>query len=165
MLFQVLSLVLMVSVCMFEAVSVEEYASSKFSARANLVLCVTNEIFLFSYLGEEIQHESQKISSLIYDTNWYHLSFSSAEPKLLKQFNSLMQMTTMRADRPIKLSAGGFTSMSYQTFMSVSVVRKKKLKINENSFLGDEILLFNCYTLDANQKINFNQIWSHKLKS
>jgi 7tm Odorant receptor len=121
MLFQVLMLVLMISLCMYEAFTVENYLSTKFSARANLVVCVINDIFIYSHRGENIQHDSQMISDEIYDSYWYKVNFSRVNKRISKEFQTLIQLTMMRARRPVKISAGGFTTMSYQTFMSVSI--------------------------------------------
>jgi hypothetical protein len=128
MFFEILLLVLMISLCIAEAITVDNYLSTKGSARGNLVLCVINEIFLFSFFGEQIQHESLMISDKIYNTNWYELSRMKNKKKL-REFNSMVQLTMMRANRSIKISAGGFTNMSFETFMSVSrfeVIRQLK---------------------------------------
>ena len=106
---------------MFEALTVKNYLSSKFSARGNLVLCVIAEIFMYSQQGEDIQHESKMIADQIYNSMWYNLRFSTTDKKTLKKFKTLVLLTTMRANRPVKISAGGFTTMSYQTFMGVSL--------------------------------------------
>lgn len=121
MIFEMLILVLAVSLCIFEAIKLDSYFSSKFSARGNLMICVVNEIFVFSLLGELIQHESQMISDQIYNSDWVHFNFASSNPKYLKEFKHLMTMTMMRARKTVSISAGGFVTMSFETFMSVSV--------------------------------------------
>jgi hypothetical protein len=75
MLFEMLMLIVSISLAVFEAVKLDSYLTSKFIARSNLVGCVTNEIFSFSLLGEVIQHESQMISEMIYSGNWYNFNF------------------------------------------------------------------------------------------
>jgi hypothetical protein len=127
LLFQIVMLALMISLCSFEAVSSENYLSTKFSARGNLVICVINEVFMFSFYGEKLLHESRMISDKIYTSKWYLFYSSSSNRSVVKEFSSLMQITMMRANKPIKLSAGGFTTMSFQTFMSVSCRQLKRV--------------------------------------
>lgn len=105
---------------MFEAFSVEDYMSSNFTPRLNLVLCMINELFMYSYRGEQLQHESKMISDKIYNSKWYQLNSDNSNRHTLREFKALMQMTMVRADRSIEISAGGFVSMSYDTFLNVS---------------------------------------------
>lgn len=113
-------LVFTISFCTFEAVKQENYFSSKFSARSILMLCVINEIFAFSLLGEQIQHESAMIADEIYSSNWYKLNFVTSDAKVLKEFKATMQVTMMRASRKVKISAAGIVTMCFETFMNVS---------------------------------------------
>jgi hypothetical protein len=119
MIFEMMMLVLSICLCIFEAIKLDDYFSSRFSARLNLMFCVIMEIFTFSLLGEQIQQESQMISNQIYNGNWYNFT-SSKNPKISKTFKALMNMTMMRAERVVEISAGGISTMSYETFMTVS---------------------------------------------
>jgi hypothetical protein len=47
MFFEMLMLILSISLAVFEAVKLDSYLTPKFLARSNLVGCVTNEIFSF----------------------------------------------------------------------------------------------------------------------
>lgn len=118
---------------MFEAASSEEYLSSTFSARLNLVLAISTEIFMFSFRGEILKEESQMISDKIYNSNWYQLRLakqSCTNLKVFKEFRTMVQLTILRANRPIRISAGGFTNMSYQTSLRV-----KEMKNHVNYFM------------------------------
>lgn len=120
MLFQYLTHAIMISLCILEAISVEDYFSSTFSARSNLVIGILNEIFFYSYRGDELKYGSVMIADRIYQSKWYILIFESPNQKSLKDFRMLFNFTTMRSRKPIKIMAGGFTSMSIDTFVSVS---------------------------------------------
>lgn len=120
MLFQYLTHAIMISLCILEAISVEDYFSSTFSARSNLVLGILNEIFFYSYRGDQIKYGSLMIADLIYQSKWYILNYESPNRMALKDFKMLFNFTTMRSRKPIRIMAGGFTSMSIDTFVSVS---------------------------------------------
>lgn len=120
MLFDVAMFLIFISLCLFEAVSVDDYFSSKFSTRSSLVINAVIDIFILSYHGEKIIDESLKIRERIYNSNWYYLCFSSGNRENLKNFSCIINLSMMRASRFIHISAGGFSVVGYQTFMSVS---------------------------------------------
>lgn len=120
MLIQLAMLGIMISLCMVEVIMVDSYFSTTFSARLNLVFAITIEMFIFSYRGEQIKHESHFIRDRIYNSEWYQLIYLAPRQKDMKELKSLILLTLMRANRPTKISAGRMTTMSYQTFMSVS---------------------------------------------
>lgn len=120
MFFQVAMLVVVISLCLLEAVSVDAFFSSAFTTHLDTLVTVTFDMFLFSYHGEKIMHESSAISEKIYNSSWHRLNFSAPNKKALKEFKMLIQLTMIRAQRPFKISVGGFTSISYQTFFMVS---------------------------------------------
>lgn len=120
MFFEMFLLVITISLCAFEAVKEENYFSSKFNARSNLLVCVTSEVFAFSLLGEQIQHESQLVAESMYNSYWYKIYYSTKNPTVLKNFKSLFLITTMRANKKVKISAAGIVTMSYETFLKAS---------------------------------------------
>jgi hypothetical protein len=119
-----LMLVLAIILCIFEAVKVDDFFTTKFSARSNLMTCVIVEMFSFSFLGEQIKHESRKISDQIYNSNWYNLNIVNKNSNIFIKFKPLMLLTVMRAERNVKISVGGISTMGYETFLSV----RKKLR-------------------------------------
>lgn len=171
MMFLMAMLVLLISVCMFEAFSVEDYMSSNFTPRLNLVLCMINELFMYSYRGEQLQHESKMISDKIYNSKWYQLNSDNSNRHTLREFKALMQMTLVRADRSIEISAGGFVSMSYDTFLNVSRtynILSLDLNFWKNfcwvlnfRFSGDEVLLLvdDLHVASSEIKRNLNYFW------
>jgi hypothetical protein len=42
--------------------------------------------------------------------------------KAIKEFKALINMTMMRANRNVQISAGGFFIMNFETYLNVSVV-------------------------------------------
>lgn len=120
MLFQYLTHAVMISLCILEAISVEDYFSSTFSARSNLVIGILNEIFIYSYRGDQIQYASVMIADRMYNSKWYILNFATPNRKAFKDFEVLFNFTVMRSRKPFSIMAGGFVSLSINTFMSVS---------------------------------------------
>jgi 7tm Odorant receptor len=125
MMFQLLLFVIMIILWLFEVALVDDYLSSTFSIRLNLMFAVTMEMYTACYCGESIIHESQAISGKIYRSKWYQLVYSSHNRKDLKQLKHILTLTMMRANRPIKISAGGFMTINFETFM---MVRRKSRK-------------------------------------
>jgi hypothetical protein len=179
MFFEMLMLILSISLCLFEAVKLDSYYTPKFIARSNLVGCVINEIFSFSLLGEVIQHESQMISEMIYNSNWYNFNFHKrssvkaccsnaaasskaqypckANSKAVKEFKALINMTMIRAKRNVQISAGGFFIMNFETYLNVSAV----IVCSEDSnirliFTGDEVLLHRRDHLNSDEKCSLS---------
>lgn len=129
MFFQVAMLVVVISLCLLEAVSVDAIISATFSTHLDTLLSVIADMFLVSYHGEKILHESSAISDMIYESNWYQLIFASSNKKALKDYKLCIQLSMVKAQRPFKISVGGFTSIDYQTFVNVSCLEFKPIFI------------------------------------
>lgn len=120
MLSEVLFLALVITLCMFEAVSMEEYSWSNLSIRLNLLVCAITEIFMFCHRGQRITDESLLVRDRMYNSEWYNLLGTKRSDEDLREVKSLIILTAMRSDDSIKISAGGFISMTFETFLSVS---------------------------------------------
>ncbi|XP_012146759.2 odorant receptor 82a-like [Megachile rotundata] len=75
------------------------------------VMIVTLMLYLYSYIGEQLQYESTKVNDAYYDANW--LKLSTRDQKLL-----LYCMCNGR--RTLSLTAGKFYSFSLFGFIKVS---------------------------------------------
>lgn len=120
MLLEVLFMAFVITLCMFEAVVLEDFTRSMLIIRVNLLACVITEIFMFCHGGQLIQNESLLVRDRMYNSNWYHLFGTSRSSNDLMELKSLINMTSMRSDDSITISAGGFISITYETFFSVS---------------------------------------------
>lgn len=124
MLFQLLMLGFISSLCVFQAIIVEDYFSSVFSIQINLVICVLSQLVIFCYLGDQLLHESAAISSKIYNSMWYEVYFSAPNQRARREFHALIQLSITRRNQAVGISAGGFTTMSRPTFMRVNYSQK-----------------------------------------
>lgn len=103
----------------FEAATIQEYSTSRISTRFSTIAEALTDIFMFSYLGQRIIQESSAVSDGIYNSNWYELAFST-QKKNMKTLMSMLQLSMLRASKPIKISAGGFMTLHLPSFMTVS---------------------------------------------
>lgn len=126
MFFLVFMLVVVITLCLFEAVSVDNFFSSSFTTHLDTLVTVIVDMFLYSYHGEKVLHESLAINDMIYNSNWYLLNIASPNKKALKEFLSITQLTMIRAEQPFKISVGGFTSINYETFVTVRWYKRLK---------------------------------------
>lgn len=84
------------------------------------------QLFFHSWTSNEIIQQSSNIANAVYETNWYLLLYKGLGNVLTKDLMFIM----MRAGKPCELTAGGFATMSLETFMRVSKVKKEKWSIN-----------------------------------
>uniref|UniRef100_A0A182PZ52 Uncharacterized protein n=1 Tax=Anopheles epiroticus TaxID=199890 RepID=A0A182PZ52_9DIPT len=75
-----------------------------------LFLFDTTETFGYCYLGNQLSDESARIASVVYECGWE--GFSSAVQKDL-------QLTLLRAQRPVGITAGKFCFMNMEQFGEV----------------------------------------------
>jgi 7tm Odorant receptor len=111
-------------ICLFEWMMVDDYMSSKFSSRFNLVACAINEIFTFCLLGQRLELKSAAICEKIYNMKWEQLKISKNSDlklKSSKEMRSLMVITMIRANRTESISAGGLMEFNLSTYMAVSL--------------------------------------------
>nr|QUP79567.1 odorant receptor 7 [Monochamus saltuarius] len=68
------------------------------------------QLFCYCFYGNEIMVQSEKFSEVLYNSDWLVLNNSTKKSLLLMM---------MRAQRPIKFTAGKFALLSLQTFMAI----------------------------------------------
>ncbi|XP_059061480.1 odorant receptor Or1-like [Achroia grisella] len=68
------------------------------------------QVFIYCYQGNQLSHESSDISSAAYLCPWYMMS-----PKLRRDLLIVM----IRSRRIAKITAGGFTTLSLDSFMAI----------------------------------------------
>ncbi|KAK0077153.1 hypothetical protein PV325_004364 [Microctonus aethiopoides] len=71
------------------------------------IVMVLIQVFAICYAGQYLVNKSTSITNKVYGSNWYHL-----EPKHLKNF----QLIILRSQIPFKLTAGGFSVITVETF-------------------------------------------------
>lgn len=113
MLWEIVTSGIILSLCGFELFSVEQYLSVKFLARFQFALYMVMELFILSRASENLRMESEKIAEKIYEICWYDLKENR------KEFRSLMVIAMIRTKMPAKLSALGFSEISFETFVTV----------------------------------------------
>lgn len=56
--------------CVFELITAENHLIANVSVRLTLMMCVLNEIFLFSLFGQQLQDKSAAVCEKIYAADW-----------------------------------------------------------------------------------------------
>jgi hypothetical protein len=116
---EVTTLVFSIILCWLEWIMIEDdYFSSKFSSRLNLVICVVNEVATIAFIGQKLQDESSAVCDKIYNIDWNSLKNSNC--KHYREMRSLIVITMMRAKRVEAISAGGILNFNCSTFTAVS---------------------------------------------
>nr|NP_001166618.1 olfactory receptor 58 [Bombyx mori]BAH66352.1 olfactory receptor [Bombyx mori] len=78
---------------------------------ASFLFGMSTEMFMFGYQGGHLSHDSMEVATAAYSCPWYTF------PTSLKR--SLL-VIMIRAQQPALLTAGGFTTLSLETFVTVS---------------------------------------------
>jgi hypothetical protein len=120
-LVEVSTLVFAIILCLFEWILEEDYFSTKFSSRSNLLVCVINEIATLSFFGQRLTEKSSAICEKIYNIEWNDLRQKNF--RSYKELRSLMVITMIRSKRVEVISAGGIMNFNLPTFMAVSRVQ------------------------------------------
>nr|AXM05165.1 odorant receptor [Campoletis chlorideae] len=90
--------------------------------KATIVLSsLMSQLFLYSYGGECLTSQNEKLGPAIYESLWFNLT-----PRTIKDLIFIM----MRAGKPIRVTAGKFFVMTLATFMDIL-----KLSLSYMSFL------------------------------
>lgn len=110
---QIVSSGVIMSSSAFEIFAVKNYFSIKFATRIQFTAYTILELLIFSHAAENIQMESSQIGERIYKGRWYDLKMS------IKKHYSLMSVSIQRAAQSVKISAMGFSDISYDTFVNV----------------------------------------------
>lgn len=97
----------------FELFNVNDYFSVKFAARLQFAVYTTLELLIFSHAAENIKMESENVAEKIYQSRWYDRTKDAAV------VHRLMLTSMMRASQSVKISAMGFSDVSYETFVNV----------------------------------------------
>nr|XP_037868149.1 olfactory receptor 47 isoform X1 [Bombyx mori] len=77
---------------------------------ASFLFGMSTEMFMFSYQGGHLSHDSMEVATAAYSCPWYTF------PTSLKR--SLL-VIMIRAQQPALLTAGGFTTLSLETFVTI----------------------------------------------
>uniref|UniRef100_A0A0U5A7K1 Odorant receptor n=1 Tax=Reticulitermes speratus TaxID=60591 RepID=A0A0U5A7K1_9NEOP len=67
-------------------------------------------IFSYSWFGQQLINESEKVATALYSTDWYNRRAG---------FKVLLPLAIMRASKPVKVKAGVFYDLSFLTFASI----------------------------------------------
>nr|BAH66342.1 olfactory receptor [Bombyx mori] len=77
---------------------------------ASFLFAMSTEMFTFGYQGGHLSHDSMEVATAAYSCPWYTF------PTSLKR--SLL-VIMIRAQQPALLTAGGFTTLSLETFVTI----------------------------------------------
>lgn len=88
-----------------------EIGSSEFLATSSFLILMLYQLYRYCVCGNEVMLHSLAISSSVFETNWL-----VADNSIQKSF----LLMSVRAQRPIELTAAKFVILSLQTFMTVS---------------------------------------------
>ncbi|XP_028032688.1 odorant receptor coreceptor-like isoform X1 [Bombyx mandarina] len=77
---------------------------------ASFLFGMSTEMFMFGYQGGHLSHDSMEVATAAYSCPWYTF------PTSLKR--SLL-VIMIRAQQPALLTAGGFTTLSLETFVTI----------------------------------------------
>jgi hypothetical protein len=102
------------SFCAFEILIVDDYCSIEFTGKFNFAAYMIIEILIFSRASENLKMASEKVAEKIYSSRWLDIKTNK------KGLRTLMLFSSQRALKPVKLSALGFSEISYETFVKVS---------------------------------------------
>lgn len=105
---------IILSLCGFELFAIDDYVSVKFAARLQFAFYTTFELLIFSHAAENIKMESESVAEMIYKSRWYDRLDCQSEVR------QLMMTSMQRSSQCVKISAMGFSDVSYETFVNVS---------------------------------------------
>ncbi|XP_044258923.1 odorant receptor Or1-like [Tribolium madens] len=101
--------VIIICITMFQ-MSLVSPLSLQFLSMALYQTCMITEIFLWCYYGNEIILQSNKLTQSVYMSQW--LDFP-------KEFKKDLLFFMTRSQKPLKLYAGGYFTLSLETFMAI----------------------------------------------
>nr|CAH7768516.1 unnamed protein product [Callosobruchus chinensis] len=105
--------VIIICTTMFEMTLVP-FMSLKFVSLVLYQYCMLMEIFILCYFGNEVIIESNRLTNFAYQSDWL---IGSSE------FRKNLLFFMIRSQRTLKLYAGGFFTLSLDTFVRVSTDR------------------------------------------
>ncbi|GLV41186.1 Odorant receptor 49b [Carabus blaptoides fortunei] len=125
LLVQVLGSSLMFCFQLFQLSQMHLFSMTFMNMTAYFVLMLF-QLSIYCYNGNEISMQSEQISAAAYNTDWF-----GAEDSVKK--NLILMM--VRAQRPIKISAGKFVFLSLATFMNIHNIPDRQFPSNSPSGL------------------------------
>nr|XP_022912590.1 odorant receptor 4-like [Onthophagus taurus] len=109
MLIQFLGSLFLICFQLFQ-LSLYELGSFRFFSMICYLFLMLYQILIYCWHGNEVMLVSNEIIDAAFESDWINVSTSSQKSLLLMM---------MRAQRPIKMSAGKFTFLSLETFMAI----------------------------------------------
>lgn len=101
------------SFCAFDIFTAESYFSLKFIAKIQFTVYAILEIAIFTRAAENIRRESERIAEKIYNSSWYKVRRNN------KNLQQMILISMQCATQPVKMTAMGFSDMTFQTFVNV----------------------------------------------
>nr|XP_031844818.1 uncharacterized protein LOC116432310 [Nomia melanderi] len=113
-LWQILTFSVLIGMCGFQLLEVEDTSVSRTTLVAELV-GVLIQLFMFTYSCDSLIQESTAVSEAIYTVAWAELPMD----KFGKRFRKDLQFMVMRSRRPCFLTAGKFFMVSMKTYINI----------------------------------------------
>ncbi|XP_070510194.1 odorant receptor Or1 isoform X2 [Cardiocondyla obscurior] len=108
--FQFLSNCVIICLIAFNVSQMTIYIPAVLIGMLTYMCCMTYQIFIFCWHGNELYLHSMRLVTAAYSNNW----FSNSE-----RFKRSLQIVMIRAHRPLTLSAGKVMSLSLNTFVQI----------------------------------------------
>ncbi|XP_011864231.1 PREDICTED: odorant receptor Or1-like isoform X2 [Vollenhovia emeryi] len=120
--FQFLSNCIIICLIAFKVSQMKVYIPAVLVGMLTYMCCMTYQIFIFCWHGNELYLHSMRLVTAAYSSNW----FSSTEG-----FKRGLQIVMARAHRPLTLSAGKVMLLSLDTFVQVRTFLSDVLSQNK----------------------------------
>ncbi|KYM79613.1 Odorant receptor Or1 [Atta colombica] len=108
--FQFLSNCMIICLIAFNVSQINVYIPAVLIGMLTYMCCMTYQIFIFCWHGNELHLHSMRLVTAAYSNNW----FSNTE-----RFKRSLQIMMIRAHRPLTLCAGRIMLLSLDTFMQI----------------------------------------------
>ncbi|XP_012059742.1 PREDICTED: odorant receptor 2a-like [Atta cephalotes] len=108
--FQFLSNCMIICLIAFNVSQINVYIPAVLIGMLTYMCCMTYQIFIFCWHGNELHLHSMRLVTAAYSNNW----FSNTE-----RFKRGLQIMMIRAHRPLTLCAGRIMLLSLDTFMQI----------------------------------------------
>ncbi|CAL1681631.1 unnamed protein product [Lasius platythorax] len=108
--FQFLSNCIIICLIAYNVTQMKVYIPAVLIGLVTYMCCMTYQIFIFCWHGNELHLHSVRIATAAYSSNW----FSNT-----KRFTRSLQIMMIRAHRPFTLSAGNIMLLSLDTFVEI----------------------------------------------
>lgn len=120
MLFEIVVNCMIITLCVFEMISSDNFFSVEFFSRFQLVLCALLDFFIFALKGEELKTATEKIRDQMYSCKWYLMKHD--DEKQLKTFKTIrnLLLVNMISAKGFTIVAGGLFTLRLETYKEVS---------------------------------------------